>query len=491
MGTSALIGLLLCLVYNVSGKMVVIHKRSSTCYGDLGCFSTSSPFFSLQRPINFLPQSPAKINARFLLYTRQNHDNVHFINMNDYTDITNSEFSGGRPTKIVSHGFIENGFVKWMKDMKDAFLTEGDYNVILVDWGGGSKLPYTQATANTRVVGALIAKLIKLLQERGNAKPQDFHIIGHSLGAHIAGYAGERTPNLGRITGLDPAGPYFAGTDKLVRLDPTDATFVDAIHSDGSPLITLGFGMMQAVGHADYYPNGGNNQPGCDKDPISSVLVEGSLYDGGKQYVACNHLRSYSYFTESINSRCPFTGYRCKDFDSFQKGLCSDCSNNNCGQMGLHADLHKPRAGTVNTKYYLDTSDNRPFCRYHYKIQVTIGSTSKLWRGKLYASMHGTNGELPDTLLTSSTQYFAAGESYTFMTTAPHDVGDVDDVVVHWHHESSLLNPFQWNPFGLRSPTLLISKVHIAHASKQSTFCTQGKEGSLASDTTARLYRKC
>ncbi|VDI66319.1 pancreatic triacylglycerol lipase, partial [Mytilus galloprovincialis] len=362
MGTSALIGLLLCLVYNVSGKAVVVHKRSSTCYGDLGCFSTSSPFFSLQRPINFLPQSPAKINARFLLYTRQNHDNVHFINMNDYTDITNSEFSGGRPTKIVSHGFLENGFVKWMKDMKDAFLTEGDYNVILVDWGGGSKLPYTQATANTRVVGALIAKLIKLLQERGDAKPQDFHIIGHSLGAHIAGYAGERTPNLGRITGLDPAGPYFAGTDKLVRLDPTDATFVDAIHSDGSPLITLGFGMMQAVGHADYYPNGGNNQPGCDKDPISSVLVEGSLYDGGKQYVACNHLRSYSYFTESINSRCPFTGYRCKDFDSFQKGLCSDCSNNNCGQMGLHADLHKPRAGTVNTKYYLDTSDNRPFC---------------------------------------------------------------------------------------------------------------------------------
>jgi predicted alpha/beta hydrolase len=27
------------------------------------------------------------------------------------------------------------------------------------------------------------------------------HIIGHSLGAHIAGYAGDRTPNLGRITG--------------------------------------------------------------------------------------------------------------------------------------------------------------------------------------------------------------------------------------------------------------------------------------------------
>lgn len=48
--------------------------------------------------------------------------------------------------------------------MKDAFLRKGDFNVILVDWGGGSGLPYTQATANTRVVGAQIAVLIKYLQ---------------------------------------------------------------------------------------------------------------------------------------------------------------------------------------------------------------------------------------------------------------------------------------------------------------------------------------
>lgn len=48
--------------------------------------------------------------------------------------------------------------------MKDELLKYGDYNVILVDWGDGSGIPYTQATANTRVVGAVISKLIHELQ---------------------------------------------------------------------------------------------------------------------------------------------------------------------------------------------------------------------------------------------------------------------------------------------------------------------------------------
>jgi pancreatic triacylglycerol lipase len=33
------------------------------------------------------------------------------------------------------------------------------------------------------------------------ASPADFHIIAHSLGAAVAGYAGHRINELGRITG--------------------------------------------------------------------------------------------------------------------------------------------------------------------------------------------------------------------------------------------------------------------------------------------------
>lgn len=95
--------------------------------------------------------------------------------------------------------------------------------VIVVDWAGGSLPLYTQATANTRLVGLELAYLIQKLRDEHGLKPEDVHLIGHSLGAHLSAYAAERVPRIGRITGLDPAEPFFQGMPDIVRLDPTDA----------------------------------------------------------------------------------------------------------------------------------------------------------------------------------------------------------------------------------------------------------------------------
>lgn len=38
-------------------------------------------------------------------------------------------------------------------------------------------------------------------------------------------------------SGLDPAEPCFEGLPEEVRLDPSDAMFVDVIHTDSAPIV--------------------------------------------------------------------------------------------------------------------------------------------------------------------------------------------------------------------------------------------------------------
>ena len=96
----------------------------------------------------------------------------------------------------------------WPTRMKSALLEREDCNVVLVDWSKGAKFPYAQAAGNTRLVGAQTAELIMFLISSTYGTPdlaENFYIVGFSLGAVIAGYAGSylkaRGMMLGRITG--------------------------------------------------------------------------------------------------------------------------------------------------------------------------------------------------------------------------------------------------------------------------------------------------
>jgi pancreatic triacylglycerol lipase len=48
--------------------------------------------------------------------------------------------------------------------MRKELLKHADWNIVVVDWAGGSLPLYTQATANTRLVGLELAHLINHLQ---------------------------------------------------------------------------------------------------------------------------------------------------------------------------------------------------------------------------------------------------------------------------------------------------------------------------------------
>ena len=55
--------------------------------------------------------------------------------------------------------------------------------------------------------------------------------------------------------------------DVSAGLNPSCADLVDVIHTDG-----LFLGMLKALGHIDFYPNGGYNQPGCPSESLQRLF---------------------------------------------------------------------------------------------------------------------------------------------------------------------------------------------------------------------------
>lgn len=99
---------------------------------------------------------------------------------------------------------------------------------------------------------------------------------------------------------MDPAEPDFEHLSEGIRLDPADANFVDVIHTNGAPISSLGYGLMQASGHVDFYVNGGEKQPGC-KNQISGFF--GSLLTfntTGTKKLVSRHLAIQLHFFFNI-----------------------------------------------------------------------------------------------------------------------------------------------------------------------------------------------
>uniref|UniRef100_A0A665TEG1 Triacylglycerol lipase n=1 Tax=Echeneis naucrates TaxID=173247 RepID=A0A665TEG1_ECHNA len=383
------------------------------CFDQLGCFTDLPPWGgTVQRPVSVLPWSPKEIGTRFLLFTPNNR----YYQIKPDQTIHASNYNGRRKTRFIIPGYLESTDEDWPQDMCKDMLRWEYVNCIAVEWKTGVKTHYAQAANNARVVAAQVVSMITFLRESFNQTANKFHIIGHSLGAHAAGEAGSRIPGLARITGLDPVEPYFQDTDSSVCLDMSDAAFVDVIHTDGLPFDSkLGLGMMQPVGHIDFYPNGGGLMPGCSANKGRPTDLD-AIWEGTRKFDACNHGRAYQYYRESIDKSQGFVAFPCADEDSFAAGKCFPCTNSKCPLMGHSADRFTLTDDISKTKYFLNTGSSQPF--------VDIETLQLHSCDQCYNFCRGT---------------LMPGRTYEVLIDAEVDVGDVMEVKFRWNNHI-------WNP---------------------------------------------
>ncbi|XP_023693709.1 lipase member H [Paramormyrops kingsleyae] len=323
-----------------------------------------------------------KLEVKLILHTRQNLNCGYLLQHENLTSQPLLNMS--RPTTFIIHGYRPSGEPPaWLLDAVHLLAAQMDINIILVDWNrGATNINYFTVVKNTKKVAENVTAFIRNMKDHG-ASLSSIHMIGVSLGAHISGFVGANlTGQIGRITALDPAGPQFNGKPSEERLDPNDAQFVDVLHTDIDAL-----GYRNPLGHIDFYPNGGTDQPGCPKTIFA-----------GKSYLQCDHQRSVYLFLSSMNrtSACNITTYPCASYNDFLDGKCLSCSEffpQGCPVLGYYISEWKDVLLQLNqTTTYFSTTSKLPYCKTSYKLEMVTWNSQPRW-ATVTVKLHGKGEE--------------------------------------------------------------------------------------------------
>ncbi|XP_053369117.1 lipoprotein lipase-like [Clarias gariepinus] len=411
------------------------------------------------------------IESKFALRTfDEPEDDLCYIVPGQRNSIKECNFNPDNKTFIVIHGWTVTGmYESWVSKLVRALYDrESMANVIVVNWLVRAQQHYPTSAAYTKLVGRDVAKFVNWLQAELEYPWEKLHLLGYSLGAHVAGIAGLLTNNkISRITGMDPAGPSFEYADAQSTLSPDDAQFVDVLHTNtrGSPDRSIG--IQKPVGHIDVYPNGGGFQPGCDLQNTMMMVATTGLRNMD-QIVKCSHERSIHLFIDSlVNKDQNSMAYRCNSKETFNKGVCLSCRKNRCNKVGY--DVAKVR-NRQNSKMYMKTRDMMPYKVFHYQVKVHFFSKSEIsyTDQPLKISLYGISGEKEN--IPFIMPALKTNTTVSFLLTTDVDIGDLMEVKLLWEKDTILSWPW-WN-----SDTFHIRKLRIKSGETQSRLIFSAKK---------------
>ncbi|XP_065088326.1 pancreatic lipase-related protein 2-like [Ochlerotatus camptorhynchus] len=244
---------------------------------------------------------------------------------------------------LVIHGWLDDMYRSWFQQLVQDTLKFYGGNVCAVNWGHLARFNYYWAAVNhTMITSGYLTKFVQFLQTTG-VPLEKITMIGHSMGAQISGQVGYNLGGrIGKIYGLDPAGPCFTlpiDRGLQYRLDHSDARYVQTIITSR---LTIGVGVGE--GHENFYPNGGASpQTNC----VFPLTSDAEFAD----QIMCSHLHAAALFRLSLNPVNVYRGKKCINWPTYLRGL---CGFNKANALGIYSD----KSGG---DYFLRTSAFAPY----------------------------------------------------------------------------------------------------------------------------------
>ncbi|XP_061855876.1 hepatic triacylglycerol lipase [Colius striatus] len=440
--------------------------------------------------------------TKFRVYTDTTEEGCQIF-LNQLETLDKCSFNASLPLVMIVHGWSVDGILEsWIWKMAAALKSQHkQLNVIIADWLTFAHQHYPIAVQNTRYIGQEIADFLEWLEESIQFSRSNVHLIGYSLGAHVSGFAGSYisgTNKIGRITGLDPAGPLFEGMSPTDRLSPDDANFVDAIHTFTKQHMGLSVGIKQPVAHFDFYPNGGTFQPGCHILHVYNHIAQYGIA-GITQTVKCAHERSVHLFIDSLlHNDKQSRAYWCNDINTFNKGMCLSCRKNRCNTLGYN--IREERL-PKSRQLFLKTRAQMPFKVYHYQFKIHFINEiqGKKIDPTFTMSLAGTKEDAKNLPITLVEGISNGNKTYSFLITLDTDIGELIMIKFKWEGTAvwenlwdRVQNIIPWTK-GTRRPGLIVKtiKVKAGETQQKMTFCPKSIDNVHLHPSQEKTFVRC
>lgn len=112
-------------------------------------------------------------------------DNLRASQVNQITQLT--AFNPNRDTVVITHGWRNHRHSPVNTEIRTALLSSRNVNVIVVDWNRIADQNYISSQGSVLAVGNFIGDFLIQLNNQFIGYLNRITLVGHSLGAHVAG----------------------------------------------------------------------------------------------------------------------------------------------------------------------------------------------------------------------------------------------------------------------------------------------------------------